>query len=100
MFHKISGLTALFVCFLLSAQTRSGEPLPLPGDLSGLEPGVWARYKARSFPSIRFSDSPRLDSLVRAGTLYLSLHDAVALAIENNLDVELTRLTPLIAESD
>jgi outer membrane protein TolC len=61
---------------------------------------VWARYKARSLPVIRFSDSPRLDSLVRAGTLYLSLHDAVALAIENNLDVELTRLTPLIAESD
>ena len=100
MFHKSWGPIALCACVSLFAQTRTGEPLPVPGDLSRLEPGVWGRYRAKPAPAIRFSDSARLDSLVRAGTLYLSLRDAVALAIENNLDVELTRLTPLIAESD
>ena len=32
-----------------------------------------------------------MHELIRAGNLYLSLQDALALAIENNLDVELQR---------
>jgi outer membrane protein TolC len=36
-------------------------------------------------------DSERIRDLVRAGSLYLGLQDALALAIENNLDVELER---------
>src|ERR1700681_3479639 len=36
-----------------------------------------------------FRDSTRIGSLVRAGQLYLSLEDAIALALENNLDLEL-----------
>ena len=39
-----------------------------------------------------FEDSPRLSTLVRGGNAYLSLHDAIALALENNLDLELQRL--------
>ena len=39
-----------------------------------------------------FEDSPRLASLVRGGNAYLSLHDAIAIALENNLDVELQHL--------
>jgi outer membrane protein TolC len=46
------------------------------------------------------ANSARLDSLLRAGKLYLSLQDAIALALENNLDVELQRYAPAIAESD
>jgi outer membrane protein TolC len=46
------------------------------------------------------ANSPRLDSLLRAGKLYLSLQDAIALALENNLDVELQRYAPATAESD
>jgi outer membrane protein TolC len=45
-------------------------------------------------------DSPRLASLVRGGNAYLSLHDAIAIALENNLDVELQRLGPRFAETD
>ena len=37
------------------------------------------------------ADSQRIRDLLRAGSLYLSLQDALALAIENNLDVELER---------
>ena len=40
---------------------------------------------------VAFDDSQRLHDLVRAGSLYLGLQDALALAIENNLDVELDR---------
>ena len=41
---------------------------------------------------------PRFGSLIRAGNLYLSAHDVVALAIENNIDVEIQRYGPLLAE--
>jgi outer membrane protein TolC len=42
-------------------------------------------------PQDSFQNSPRVHELIRAGNLYLSLQDALALAIENNLDVELER---------
>jgi outer membrane protein len=47
-----------------------------------------------------FNDSPRLHSLLRGGKLYLSLDDCIALAIENNLDVELQRYSFPTADSD
>jgi outer membrane protein TolC len=47
-----------------------------------------------------FEDTPRLASLVRGGNAYLSLHDAIAIALENNLDVELQRLGPRLADTD
>src|ERR1700731_4549963 len=55
-------------------------------------------YRPRSVPPIRVTNSPRLDSLIRAGNLYLSAHDVVALAIENNIDVEIQRYGPLLAQ--
>jgi outer membrane protein len=45
-------------------------------------------------------DSPRMDLLVQGGSLYLSLHDAIGIALENNLDVELQRIGPGFAETD
>jgi len=55
-------------------------------------------YRPRSVPPIRVTNSPRLDSLIRAGNLYLSAPDVVALAIENNIDVEVQRYGPLLAQ--
>jgi len=54
-------------------------------------------YQARSVAPVRLTNSPRLDALIRAGNLYLSADDVVALAIENNIDVEVQRYTPLLA---
>src|ERR1035438_5171692 len=45
-------------------------------------------------------NSSRLESLIRAGTLYLSLEDAITLALENNIDIEVARYGPQIAQSD
>ncbi len=55
-------------------------------------------YEATSVPQIRLSNSPRLESLLRGGNLYLTAQDAVALAIENNIDVEVQRYAPLLAQ--
>ena len=47
-----------------------------------------------------FRNSQRVHDLIRAGNLYLSQADALALAIENNLDVELDRFSFAIADTD
>jgi outer membrane protein len=54
-------------------------------------------YQPRTVPPINLANSSRLESLVRAGNLYLSAQDVVALAIENNIDVEVQRYGPLLA---
>lgn len=51
-------------------------------------------YMPVTTPAVSFSNSARLESLIRAGNLYLSLQDAIALALENNLDIELQRFGP------
>jgi outer membrane protein TolC len=48
-------------------------------------------YLPRSVRNVTWADSPRMDRLMRAGNVYLSLRDAIALALENNLDIENAR---------
>jgi outer membrane protein TolC len=59
---------------------------------------VTGNYRAGSVPAIRLQNSSRFASLIRAGNLYLSSRDVVALAIENNIDVEIQRYGPLLAQ--
>jgi outer membrane protein len=61
---------------------------------------VTNNYETREIAPVNISNSARLDSLLRAGQLYLSLRDAIALAIENNLDVELERYEFALADTD
>jgi outer membrane protein len=70
-----------------------------------LEGGPWysrftRKYTARELEPINLGNTTRLDQLIRAGRIYLSLQDAIALALENNLDVELQRYGPRIAQAD
>src|SRR5579862_2703156 len=55
-------------------------------------------FRARPVPPANLGNSGRLESLMHAGNLYLSAQDAVALAVENNLDVEVQRYGPLLAQ--
>src|SRR6478752_6275926 len=51
-------------------------------------------YETRQVSPVNFQNSQRIFDLIRAGQLYLSLADAVALVLENNLDIELERFLP------
>jgi outer membrane protein TolC len=62
--------------------------------------GFLSRYRPRNVSPVSFDDSPRIEALLRAGSIYLSLRDAIALALENNLDVEVARYYPKLALSD
>jgi outer membrane protein len=55
-------------------------------------------YLPTSMPPARQTNLHRLQELIRGGKLYLTVQDAIALAIENNLDLEVDRYGPLTAE--
>ena len=55
-------------------------------------------YLPVTVPPIRLSNSERLGQLVRAGMLYLTAQDAIALVLENNIDIEVSRYNPFISE--
>ena len=57
-------------------------------------------YQQRYVPPINLANSNRLEALVRAGNLYLSAQDVIALALENNLDIEIQRYGPLLTRED
>jgi outer membrane protein len=66
----------------------------------GYFPNPLAPYSARSVPPPDLSNTPRLESLMRDGKLYISIDDAVALALENNLDIAIQRYNLNIADTD
>ena len=54
-------------------------------------PILWRPYLPVQVPPVRLANSSRLRDLIRAGKLYLTLQDAIALALENNIDIESQR---------
>ena len=57
-------------------------------------------YRPTTVARINFEDSQRIERLIRAGRIYLSLRDAIALALENNLDIEVARLNPKLQQAN
>ncbi len=57
-------------------------------------------YEGEQVPEPVLANSPRLDQLIRDGQLYLSLKDAIDLALENNLDLAIARYNLPIANTD
>ena len=57
-------------------------------------------YRATKVPSPNLANSPRIDALVHDGVLELSLKEAIALALENNLDLAIARYNIPIAQAD
>ncbi len=60
----------------------------------------FAPYMPSSAPELDLSNSPRLENLIRDGKIYISLKDAIAVAIENNLDLAYFRYNFPIAQTD
>jgi len=77
---------------LLQAQQPSEAPVR-PSAFIAARP-----YVAPQVPPVQLQNSGRLAGLIRAGMLYLTLQDAIALVLENNIDIEVARYNPVIAE--
>jgi outer membrane protein TolC len=99
--------TAVLCAALVAMPAASGQQNPgvesrgpLGTDRPHWYSGIAQPYQPRIVPPVRLSNSSRIDALLRAGNLYLSLSDAIALALENNLDVEIERYEFSLAEAD
>jgi outer membrane protein TolC len=57
-------------------------------------------YRSQQIAQPNLGNSPRIDSLMRDGKIYLSIDDAVALTLENNLDIDIARYNLNIADTD
>src|SRR5579863_7055655 len=66
----------------------------------GHYPNPIAPYETTPVDPANLTNGPRLESLVHDGKLMLSLDDAVALGLENNLDVAIARENLNIAQTD
>ncbi|MEY2395200.1 MAG: outer membrane protein [Acidobacteriaceae bacterium] len=63
-------------------------------------PNLAQPYLPKELAQPDFGNSPRIDALMHDGKIYLSIDDAVALALENNLDIEIARFNLNIAAAD
>jgi outer membrane protein len=93
---KIAALTLFVALLLADGASAQSEISVQPG--TGSVGWLTRPYRASSVPQIRLTNSQRLNALIRAGNLYLTAPDVVALAIENNIDVEVQRYGPLLAK--
>jgi outer membrane protein TolC len=63
-------------------------------------PNVIYPYTTPFVPEVRLDNSQRLKDLISDGKLMLTLNDAIALALENNLDIEVARYELPKAQTD
>jgi len=63
-------------------------------------PSLIGPYLAHQVPAASLGNTPRIETLLQDGKLRLSLSDAVALALENNLDLAIARFNLAIADTD
>ena len=97
-------LCLLTIPFVAPAQTTLVQP---PDQTPHLEYSSSAGFSRFTFPYLAprvpppdLRNTPRIYNLIRAGNLYLSLSDAIALALENNLDIVNQRYTVPISNTD
>ena len=63
-------------------------------------PNLIAPYTRRHVPPANLTNSPTTDTLFHDGQIFLSINEAVAMALENNLDITLQRYNLSIADTD
>jgi outer membrane protein len=83
-------------------QPASDKPLPVLNYAQPVShfPNPIGPYTARHVAPPNLANTARIDSLMHDGKLYLSLNDAIALALENNLDIAIARYNLNIADTD
>jgi outer membrane protein len=82
--------------------TPETRPLPVLNYAQPVShfPNPVGPYTARHLAAPNLANTARIDSLMHDGKLYLSLNDAIALALENNLDIAIARYNLNIADTD
>src|SRR5580700_6252924 len=82
--------------------TPEAKPLPILNYAQPVShfPNPIGPYTPRHLSAPNLANTGRIDQLMHDGKLYLSLDDAIALALENNLDIAIARYNLNIADTD
>lgn len=104
---EVRGLIAILCALLMAAPAGMAQQVADVSDRTpriNNEGGAWhsvftSAYTPAFVPPVSVSNSSRLSQLIRAGNLYLSLNDAIALALENNINIEVQRYQYEIADT-
>jgi outer membrane protein len=111
---RLAAVASLFATLTIACWSQNVPATPTPqntpeaGPVPALNYGQPAShfpnpigpYKARTLAPPNLANTARIDQLMHDGKLYLSLNDAVALALENNLDIAIARYNLNIADTD
>jgi outer membrane protein TolC len=85
-------------------ETEPVKLRPSARDFSKPAGPIWGdpinMYRPTTIARADFDNSVRLQNLVKDGKIYLSLSDAIALALENNYDIAIARYYLDIADTD
>lgn len=94
-FPRLLTVCLAATCFAETPEVSITNPKPLPIVGPLLKP---FHLERRIVSPAVLENTPRLESLVRAGNLYLSVQDVIALALENNVDIAIQRYGPFLMQ--
>lgn len=109
---RLAAVASLFTMLTMAclAQEPPSAPVPQSSDKSlpvmnysqpvSHFPNPIGPYTPRHLAAPNLANTARIDGLMHDGKLYLSLNDAIALALENNLDIAIARYNLNIADTD
>jgi len=108
---RLAGAASLVATLTMGCIAQDAASAPLPAAPKPLPVLNYARpvshfpnpigpYTPRHLSAPNLANTARIDQLMHDGKLYLSLDDAIALALENNLDIAIARYNLNIADTD
>ena len=111
---RLTAIAALFATLTASCWAQEAPAAPTPQNTPEMRPiptlnyskpvshfpNPVGPYTARHLPPPNLANTARIDQLLHDGKLYLSLDDAIALTLENNLDIAIARYNLNIADTD
>src|ERR1039457_6424468 len=97
---RFKSILSVILCFAMALPVFGQTPEIKGNSRAGFFQRLTKDYQPTTVARINFEDSQRIERLIRAGRIYLSLRDAIALALENHLDIEVARLNPKLQQAN
>jgi outer membrane protein TolC len=98
--HRKNGLGLALLLVVVVTANAPAQNLVNYANPTPQFPNPLAPYLTRQVPPPSFGNTVRIENVLKDGKLRLSLSDAVALALENNLDLAIARFNLSIADTD
>src|SRR5579859_1743688 len=111
---RLAATASLFATLSVACWAQEAPPAPTPQNTPEARPlpvlnyakpvshfpNPIGPYVPRQVAAPNLANTARIDQLLHDGKIYLSLNDAIALALENNLDIAIARYNLNIADTD